>query len=157
MIADPERSRQESPAVPMVAMIAPTVASSLRAGIKIDARFFQEMSRRLYKELDLIQQEIFKIAGGDFNLNSTPQLRQVLAQFERVVYRHLGAPADALGEVLLDGAGGQAVGQDLVVVAGAPPRPVEADRGVDVLGDGVGRRAARPLSAEAPLTAADYA
>ena len=38
--------------------------------------------RRLKRELDLIQEEIFKIAGGDFNLNSTPQLRQVL--FEKL-------------------------------------------------------------------------
>jgi hypothetical protein len=40
------------------------------------------MRGRLVKELDLIQQEIFKLAGGDFNLNSTPQLREVL--FERL-------------------------------------------------------------------------
>jgi DNA polymerase I len=52
------------------------------AGIAIDEEFFREMRGRLVKELDLIQQEIFKIAGGDFNLNSTPQLREVL--FERL-------------------------------------------------------------------------
>jgi DNA polymerase-1 len=40
------------------------------------------MRGRLVRELDLVQQEIFKIAGGDFNLNSTPQLREVL--FERL-------------------------------------------------------------------------
>jgi DNA polymerase-1 len=52
------------------------------AGIAIDEGFFREMRGRLVKELDLIQQDIFKIAGGDFNLNSTPQLREVL--FERL-------------------------------------------------------------------------
>ena len=52
------------------------------AGIAIDEAFFREMRGRLVRELDLIQQEIFKIAGGDFNLNSTPQLREVL--FERL-------------------------------------------------------------------------
>jgi DNA polymerase-1 len=40
------------------------------------------MRAKLKAELDLIQDEIFKIAGGDFNLNSTPQLRQVL--FEKL-------------------------------------------------------------------------
>jgi DNA polymerase-1 len=52
------------------------------AGIAIDADFFEEMRQKLKGELDLIQDEIFKLAGGDFNLNSTPQLRQVL--FERL-------------------------------------------------------------------------
>jgi DNA polymerase-1 len=52
------------------------------AGIAIDEAFFRVMRGRLVKELDLIQQEIFKLAGGDFNLNSTPQLREVL--FERL-------------------------------------------------------------------------
>ncbi|MGD2047428.1 MAG: DNA polymerase I, partial [Gemmatimonadota bacterium] len=52
------------------------------AGIAIDEEFFREMRSKLKGELDLIQDEIFKIAGGDFNLNSTPQLRQVL--FEKL-------------------------------------------------------------------------
>jgi DNA polymerase-1 len=47
-------------------------------GITIDEDFFRGMRSRLKRELDLIQEEIFKLAGGDFNLNSTPQLRQVL-------------------------------------------------------------------------------
>jgi DNA polymerase-1 len=40
------------------------------------------MRSKLKSELDIIQEEIFKIAGGDFNLNSTPQVRQVL--FEKL-------------------------------------------------------------------------
>jgi DNA polymerase-1 len=51
-------------------------------GISIDEDFFRGMRSRLKRELDLIQSEIFKLAGGDFNLNSTPQLRQVL--FEKL-------------------------------------------------------------------------
>jgi len=47
-------------------------------GISIDEDFFRGMRSRLKRELDLIQEEIYKLAGGDFNLNSTPQLRQVL-------------------------------------------------------------------------------
>jgi DNA polymerase-1 len=52
------------------------------AGIAIDEDFFRAMRGRLKRELDLLQEEIFKVAGGEFNVNSTPQLRQVL--FEKL-------------------------------------------------------------------------
>ena len=47
-------------------------------GIRIDEAFFREMSVRLGRELGAVQSEIFRIAGREFNVNSTPQLRQVL-------------------------------------------------------------------------------
>ncbi|HET9947785.1 MAG TPA: DNA polymerase I [Longimicrobiales bacterium] len=62
--------------------LIPVLTRMELAGIAIDAQFFAEMRYRLKRELDLIQEEIFKIAGGEFNLNSTPQLRQVL--FEKL-------------------------------------------------------------------------
>lgn len=62
--------------------LVPVLARMERAGIRIDDDFFRTMRSRLKRELDQIQEEIFKIAGGDFNLNSTPQLRQVL--FEKL-------------------------------------------------------------------------
>jgi DNA polymerase-1 len=62
--------------------LIPVLMGMELVGIAIDEPFFRAMRGRLVKELDLIQQEIFKIAGGDFNLNSTPQLREVL--FERL-------------------------------------------------------------------------
>jgi DNA polymerase-1 len=52
------------------------------AGIGIDPTFFEDMRGRLRKELDLIQEEIYKLSGAEFNMNSTPQLRQVL--FEKL-------------------------------------------------------------------------
>ncbi|HSJ32176.1 MAG TPA: DNA polymerase I [Longimicrobiales bacterium] len=51
-------------------------------GIRIDTGFFAEMARRLARDLELIQQEIWKLAGEEFNINSTPQLRTIL--FERL-------------------------------------------------------------------------
>ena len=51
-------------------------------GIRIDTGFFQEMSERLDWDLTLIRQEIYKVAGTQFNLNSTPQLREIL--FEKL-------------------------------------------------------------------------
>ena len=65
----------EMPLVPMLTRME-------RAGIAIDDDFFRMMRARLKRELDLIEEEIFKLAGSDFNLNSTPQLRQVL--FEKL-------------------------------------------------------------------------
>jgi DNA polymerase-1 len=58
--------------------LVPVLAEMEIAGIAIDDGFFRTMRSRLKRELDQIQEEIFKLAGGDFNLNSTPQLRQVL-------------------------------------------------------------------------------
>ena len=51
-------------------------------GIRIDTGFFQEMSERLDWDLTLIRQEIYKVVGTRFNLNSTPQLREIL--FEKL-------------------------------------------------------------------------
>jgi DNA polymerase-1 len=62
--------------------LVPVLTRMELAGIAIDEGFFREMRGRIVRELDLIQQDIFKLAGGDFNLNSTPQLRDVL--FERL-------------------------------------------------------------------------
>jgi DNA polymerase-1 len=62
--------------------LIPVLTRMELAGIAIDEDFFRAMRTKLKSELDSIQDEIFKIAGGDFNLNSTPQLRQVL--FEKL-------------------------------------------------------------------------
>jgi DNA polymerase I len=51
-------------------------------GIRIDAKFFASLAQKLAHELHLIQQEIWKVAGEEFNINSTPQLRTIL--FERL-------------------------------------------------------------------------
>jgi len=52
------------------------------AGIRIDEAFFAQLGRRLERDLQLIREEIYKLAGGEFNIASTPQLREVL--FERL-------------------------------------------------------------------------
>jgi DNA polymerase I len=51
-------------------------------GIRIDMDFFARMAARLGRELVDIQQEIWKLAGEEFNINSTPQLRVIL--FEKL-------------------------------------------------------------------------
>lgn len=62
--------------------LIPVLTRMELAGVGIDAGFFEEMRAKLKGELDLIEEEIYKLAGGDFNLNSTQQLRQVL--FEKL-------------------------------------------------------------------------
>ena len=48
------------------------------AGVRIDRDFFTRYARKLTQELHAIEQEIYKVAGRTFNINSTPQLRTVL-------------------------------------------------------------------------------
>ena len=62
--------------------LIPVLAEMEMNGVGIDAGFFAEMSARLGDELRLIREDIFRVAGTEFNINSTPQLREVL--FERL-------------------------------------------------------------------------
>lgn len=62
--------------------LIPVLADMEMNGVGIDAAFFAEMSRRLARELRLIREDIHRVAGTEFNINSTPQLREVL--FERL-------------------------------------------------------------------------
>jgi DNA polymerase I len=47
-------------------------------GIRIDGRFFADAGDRLGRELLRLQREIWDLAGEEFNINSTPQLRAIL-------------------------------------------------------------------------------
>jgi len=62
--------------------LVPVLAEMEWAGIRIDTEFFAALSRRLERELELIREEIYKEAGGEFNISSTPQLREIL--FDRL-------------------------------------------------------------------------
>ena len=66
----------------MEAPLIPVLATMEMHGVRIDAPFFAEMSRRLDESLRRVRDDVHRVAGGGFNLNSTPQLRQVL--FERL-------------------------------------------------------------------------
>ena len=62
--------------------LIPILADMEMNGVGIDPGFFAAMSARLADELRLIRDDIFRVAGTEFNINSTPQLRDVL--FERL-------------------------------------------------------------------------
>ena len=47
-------------------------------GISIDVSGFAELKQRFRGERELVEQEIYKAAGTEFNINSNPQLREIL-------------------------------------------------------------------------------
>ena len=51
-------------------------------GISIDRALFASLKERFARERQRVEQEIYASAGGEFNINSNPQLREVL--FERL-------------------------------------------------------------------------
>ncbi len=62
--------------------LVPVLAAMEWTGIRIDAPFFREVSARLGRELELLQEQVWKEAGAEFNLNSNIQLREIL--FEKL-------------------------------------------------------------------------
>lgn len=62
--------------------LIPVLAEMEMHGVGIDAGFFAAMSARLGDELRLVREDIHRVAGTEFNINSTPQLREIL--FERL-------------------------------------------------------------------------
>jgi DNA polymerase I len=51
-------------------------------GIRIDESFFRALSRKLSTQLQALELEIYEVAGTRFNINSNPQLREIL--FDRL-------------------------------------------------------------------------
>ena len=62
--------------------LIPVLVDMEATGILVDRELLGEMSRGFNKELTGLELDIYKAAGGEFNINSTPQLRTVL--FERL-------------------------------------------------------------------------
>src|SRR5262249_43129114 len=52
------------------------------AGVKVDRALLAGMGRDMQRQIDAVTREIYLLAGTEFNLNSPPQLREVL--FERL-------------------------------------------------------------------------
>jgi DNA polymerase-1 len=58
--------------------LVPVLLDMERTGVLIDRALLGEIGRGFAKELAALELEIYRAAGGDFNINSTPQLRTVL-------------------------------------------------------------------------------
>ncbi|MDP3910945.1 MAG: DNA polymerase I [Gemmatimonadales bacterium] len=62
--------------------LVPVLVSMETTGILVDRELLGAMSRGFAKELALLEHDIYRAAGGEFNINSTQQLRTVL--FEKL-------------------------------------------------------------------------
>lgn len=62
--------------------LIPVLVDMEAAGILVDRELLGEMSRGFNKELKSLELDIYRAAGGEFNIGSTPQLRTVL--FEKL-------------------------------------------------------------------------
>jgi DNA polymerase-1 len=62
--------------------LARVLAGMELAGVRIDVDYLADIARRMKAELGELEQEIYRLAEGPFNINSPPQLRQVL--YERL-------------------------------------------------------------------------
>ena len=62
--------------------LIPVLVDMEATGILVDRVLLGEMSRGFNKELTQLELDIYRAAGGEFNINSTPQLRTVL--FDRL-------------------------------------------------------------------------
>lgn len=58
--------------------IIPIVKEMEDTGILIDQKYFHNLSKEYHKELDLLTQKIYSIAGTEFNINSPKQMGEVL-------------------------------------------------------------------------------
>lgn len=58
--------------------LVPVLCSMEKEGVKIDTGFLEKYSKDLLKESEGIQQEIFKMAGGEFNIASPQQVGKIL-------------------------------------------------------------------------------
>lgn len=62
--------------------LIPILADIERAGVKLDREALAALSESMQGDLDTLSNQIFEIAGGEFNINSPKQLGEVL--FERL-------------------------------------------------------------------------
>lgn len=73
-----------------------TILTSMEeAGIRVDKKFLATLSKKMEKQLEKLTEEIYEIAGGEFNINSTQQLSHIL--FEKLGLPTKGKTAKKTG------------------------------------------------------------
>ncbi|MBD3403501.1 DNA polymerase I [candidate division GN15 bacterium] len=77
--------------VPLIRVLADMEA----AGVRIDREFLGNLSVEMEKKLDGIKEQIYEVAGGAFNINSTQQLSHIL--FEKLGLPTKGKTAKKTG------------------------------------------------------------
>jgi DNA polymerase-1 len=62
--------------------LVPVLADMEKSGVRIDLDFFGALRERFTREIAQVEEEIHKLAGGEVNIRSVPQMRELL--FERL-------------------------------------------------------------------------
>jgi len=62
--------------------LIPVLAQMEETGIKIDKKYFNEFQNELEEKINMLQSDIYKLADGEFNIDSPQQLGEVL--FEKL-------------------------------------------------------------------------
>lgn len=62
--------------------LVPILADMEHSGILIDVDYLHDISKRLIVEIERLKKSIYELAGDEFNINSTKQLREIL--FEKL-------------------------------------------------------------------------
>jgi len=68
--------------VPLITVLAEMELT----GVSIDCEFFEYLSKRLEHEMKYLEEDVYTLAGEEFNINSHPQL-------SRILFEKLGLPA----------------------------------------------------------------
>jgi DNA polymerase I len=71
------------------------LAGMEEAGVRVDEPFLATLSAQMEENLHRLRKEIYQIAGGEFNINSTQQLAHIL--FEKLRLPHKGKTAKKTG------------------------------------------------------------
>ncbi len=72
--------------------LVPVLADMEREGILLDLDFFRQMGSELAQRMAELEKQIHALAGRPFNINSTPQLSDVL-------FKELGLPREGVSKV----------------------------------------------------------
>ncbi len=75
--------------------LAAVLARMERAGISIDADYFNNTAKEVAKRLEKVRAKITELAGGEFNVNSPKQMKEVL--FDRLGLSPAGVKKTAKG------------------------------------------------------------
>ena len=75
--------------------IIPIIKKMHDVGIKVDKKYFKELSQKYHKELEKLEKEIFDLAGEEFNIKSPKQLSVIL--FEKLNLPTKGVKKSASG------------------------------------------------------------
>ncbi len=76
--------------------LIPIIRNMEESGVKVDVEFLKDLSEEYHKDLDKLEKDIWKMAGEEFNVNSSQQLSHIL--FEKLELRYKGMRKTSTGK-----------------------------------------------------------